>query len=366
MHLMYKDIPVLFFDLQEYNIAVLNENLVPYYLRGLNFNSNRRNDIFDNTFALMQYLGMRVLSLSKKNAKKLYALFQIPQSNDLKTRVSICLKCRGVSIQDSYWIKLDESEKWQDYNIRQNKLKEIIDISLYGNDPTISVSPICPELTTKGLFPKGWIRQNNELYLLKTDVTQDFVNTRMEVLASKILSCFKINYVEYYGRMRHTDSGYVYVDKCKNFITEDVSFVEAFEVMEYCKRKNIDFEKSCLLQFNYKFANIPVIDYILSNTDRHTQNYGFYQNDMGVIIDICPLFDFNNALVSDYFNKDASDTLSQMFNKKESLYECMLRYLSYSSLVFDYNKYKKLRGKHKEYKYIFDKVLERIRIVGLI
>ena len=366
MYLMYKDAPVLFFDLKDYNIAVLNSNLVPYYLRGLNFNSSAMSDIFNNTTVLMQYLSMRVLSLSRENAKKLYALFQIPQSNDLKTRVDICLKCRGVSIQDSYWIKINENEKWSDYNIRQNKLKEIIDISLYGSDPSVSVSPICPELTTKGVFPKGWIRQDSTLFLLKTDKTSTFVNTRMEVLSSKILSCFNVDYVEYSGRMRHASIGRVYVDKCKNYVTEDISFVEAFEVIEYCKRAGIDFEQFCLSQYGSIFANISVIDYILANTDRHTQNYGFYQDDTGNLTRVGKLFDFNNALVSDYFGREASDTLSQMFNKKESLYECMMRYLPYSKLIFDYERFKYLKSKNAEYKHIFNKVLERIKIINLV
>ena len=366
MYLMYKDKKVLFFDLEDFNAVVLNRDLLPYYLKGLDFQSPAPKDIFYNIQELRGYLSSRVLSLSRKNAKQLYALFQIPQSNDIGTRVDICLKCRGVSIQDSYWIKIEENEVWKDYNIRQNKLKEIIDIALYGNHPSVSVSPICPELTTKGLFPKGWVRQDNELYLLKTDNTVDFVNTRMEVLASKILSCFNIRYVEYTGRMRTTESGKVYVDKSANYVTEDISFIDAFEVMEYCRRLQIDFEQECLEQFGSDFANIPVIDYILANTDRHTQNYGFFQNDLGALVCVSPLFDFNNALVSDYFQRDVSDTMSQMFNKKESIYDCMKRYLPYSKLTFDLDRFQSLRSKNKEYIDIFDRVLTRIKVVGLV
>ena len=361
MYLMYKDEIVLYFDLDEFNIVPMNYNLIPYYLKGLNFLSTKQKDIFNNIQCLMEYLGSRVLSLSRKNAKQLYSLFQIPQNNSLSNRVNISIKCHGVSIQDSYWIKINDDETWSSFNIRQNKLKEIIDISLYGSYPSISVSPICPELTTKGLFPKGWIRQDNELYLLKTDSTADFVNTKMEVLASKILSCFNIDYVEYTGRMRKTPIGKAYVDKCKNFVTEDFSFVDASEVAVYCNRLGRDFETVCFNKFGSSIANIAVIDYILSNTDRHMQNYGFMQDNSGNLTGVVPLFDFNNALVSDYFEIDASDTLSQMFNRKESLLDCMLRYLPYHTLKFDYNRFKKIRSRNKQYSYIFDVVLSRIR-----
>ena len=84
------------------------------------------------------------------------------------------------------------------------------------------------------------------------------------------------------------------------------------------------------------------------------------------MISIAPLFDFNNALVSDYFGKDVSDTLSQMFNKKESIYDCMKRYLKYSNLKFDYNKFKRLKSNNKQYSDIFDNVLKRIKAIKII
>ena len=366
MYLMYKDIAVLYFDLDDFNIVCLNKDLVPYYLKGLNFLSSNRQDIFNNIQMLREYLSSRVLSLSRKNAKQLYTMFQIPQNNNIRTRVDICLKCRGVAIQDSYWVKFNEDELWSDYNIRSNELNDIIDIALYGNYPTASVNPICPELTTKGMFPKGWIRQDDKLYLLKTDSTVDFVNTKMEVLASKILSCFNVTYVKYTGELRSTETGKKYINKCVNFVSEDNSFVEAAEVILYCNRVGIDFEDFCLETFGNDFANIAVIDYILMNTDRHTQNYGFLQDINGKLIELAPLFDFNNALVSDYFSRDASDTMSQMFNKDESIYDCMKRYLPYSNLIFDYAKFNELRSKNREYEYIFDNIMERVKIIRLL
>lgn len=185
MYLMLKDTEVLYFDLEDFVVESIREDLLPFCLRG-NIRAPKRNkDILHNIQEVKSYLSSRVLSLSRDNAKLIYTAFQIPQIDSIDNRVNICVKCKGVSIQDSFWIRDDnESVKWPNINIRQNKLKDIVDLSLNGFSPTITTSNICPELTTKGLFRKGWIRLGDNLYLLKSDKNVDYINTKMEVLAS--------------------------------------------------------------------------------------------------------------------------------------------------------------------------------------
>lgn len=363
MYLMYKDTKLIYFDFDESVIEVLNNDRLPYYLRdAFKSNSSVKNIVY-NIQRLKDYLSSRVLSLSKDNAKKIFTLFSIPQVDTIENRVQTCIKCKGISIQDSFWIKYNnESKKWADVNIRKHKLREIVDISLNGEEPSITVNPICPELTSKGLFRKAWIRDydTKDLYLIKSDRNNDFVNTKMEVLASEILECTNYdNFVKYTGRYRNTKSGKLYVDKCKSFIEDEtLYFTEAWEVKDYCERHGQDFEKYVLNKFGSKFANIPVIDFILINTDRHTQNYGFMCNSTD-IVKLAPLFDFNLSLVADYFDKFAEDTLSQTFNKRESIANTALRYVSYSDLKLDMDKLNKLSKKRKEYKFIIDNVINR-------
>lgn len=256
---------------------------------------------------------------------------------------------------------------FKDVNIRLKHFKEIVEISLLGYNPTITTNQICPELTTHGLFRKSWVRQDNKLYLLKSDSHSQNVNTRMEVLASKILRCFdnKISCVEYTGRYRNTKDGKLYVDKCENFVGEEYSFVEAWEVMNYCQCTGQSFES--VLGFSKEAASIGVLDFILSNTDRHSQNYGFLMDNItGKLVCLAPLFDFNCALVADAFNRDASDTLSQMFNDGRTLQQIAEYYLPFSRLILDIDKFNKLKRNNKEFDYVFDKVLERCRYLRII
>ena len=369
MYLMLKDEKVLYFNFEDFTVEVLNNNLLPFSIRSAFKENVSMSNILYNVNLLKSYLSSRVLSLSRDNAKAIYTVFGIPQRDDIDTRVKICLSCRVVSIQDSYWLKDDDSTiKFSSMNIRKNKFREIVDISLNGVASTEKLSYFSPEFTTHGLFRKAWIREDDELYLLKSDRHENNINTRMEVLASKILSCFtnKIDCIEYTGGYRTFKEGNLYVNKCKNFVRESHSFVEAWEVMEYCKRMNISFRDS-ILGYSKEVASIGVLDFIISNTDRHAQNYGFMMDNLtGKIDNIAPLFDFNCALVADVFNRDATDTLSQMFNDSSTLRQIAYHYNPYSRLILDKSKFKQLRSKYKEYDYIFDKVMERCIELGIV
>lgn len=368
MYLMFADTPVLYFDFDDFIVEIINEQFLPYSLQGKFTRTVTPKDLLRNMQYLKSWLSRRVLSLSRANAKQIYTMYQIPQLDDIETRVKICLACKGVAIQDSYWLAKDTNEKYESVNIRHKHFKEILEISLLGINPTITENSICPELTTHGLFRKCWIRDDNDLYLLKSDNFQNNISTRMEVLASKILDCFDtdLNIVSYTGRVRNTKVGKLYVSKCKNFITDDYSFVEAWEIIEYCNTYNINF-RQYIYSLDRNLADMPVLDFILVNTDRHTQNYGFLvDNKTNKIVGLAPIFDFNCALVADYFNRSAEDTLSQMFNSAETLRQLAEQYRPYSNVRLNKDKYMKLRGSYSEYKHVFDKVYERCLYLNVI
>lgn len=381
MYIMLKDNPVIYFNFNDMIVEIINNRLVPYGIRdrikpviGLT-PVEMAKTMAHNVEEIKEWMSNRVLSLSRDNAKQIYNMFNISQSNDRTTRANICLMCRGVSITDSYWIKLetDDDKKWADVNIRQNHFKEIVDIALNGENPSITTNPICPELTTKGLFKKAWIRdtETKELYLLKSDKHNENINTRCEVLASKILDCFtNIPHVQYNGRIRTTRTNKmkesfvskIYVDKCKNFVGEDYSFTEAREVMEYCRLHSINFKEWAVKTFGSKFANIAIIDYILVNTDRHDVNYGFMMdNNTGLLVDVAPLFDFNLALVADLTGKNAVDTMSQMFNTNETIEDIAKQMLPYSNIQIDYGQLKQAKKYFKDYPQVYESILKRIR-----
>lgn len=377
MYIMLENKPVLYFDFDEHIVEVIESRLLPIALRDriLSVPVSSVSDIlkvmFANTDALSDWMSNRVLSLSRDNAKQIFNMFNISQSNDRKTRVKICLLCHGVSITDSYWIKTDNDDTtWEQINVRKNHFKEIVDIALDGDNPSITTNSICPELTTKGLFKKAWFRDpvSKELYLLKSDRHSENINTHMEVLASHVLDCFtNVSHVQYSGRVRNTATGKMYVDKCKNFVTETYSFVEARDVMSFCKLHEIDFRTWALETFGSKFANIAVVDYIIMNTDRHDNNYGFMMdNQTGELVDVAPLFDYNLALISDAFGTNAKDTLSQMFNTHETIIELASKMFRHSNVEIDYEHLNHIKKHFADYPQVYTNVIQRIESLSSI
>lgn len=75
--IMHKDIPVLKFNIDSGVCIVLNENLLPYSLKGsimIEKSSDSTESILKirrhNQDRLIEYLSRRVLALSRKNVKK--------------------------------------------------------------------------------------------------------------------------------------------------------------------------------------------------------------------------------------------------------------------------------------------------------
>lgn len=362
-YLMLENQPVLYFNFDDIETKIINKDLLPFVMRErltapdmsdlkTYFQENSKNISY-----IKDYASSRILSLSRENAKQIYAACNLSQDNGIENRLQICFSCKGVSLNDSYWFrKPDSEEKWEDVNIRHRHLSEIVDVALAGESPTVTTDPICPELTTKGLFRKAWIRENDTLFLLKSDKTNTFVNTQAELLSSQILDCTDIPHVQYEeGKYKE-----MLVSKCPNFVPDGMSFIEAHEVMSYCRDVGINFSEFALKNYGKDFANIAVIDYILQNTDRHDQNYGFLMdNRTGKLCSVAPLFDHNQALVADFMDKDVTDTLSQMLGEKLTIKETLDKFSQYADFTLDLSKWEKVKEENREYAAVLERVEER-------
>lgn len=351
MFLMLKDIEIMYIDIEDCVVETIRLDLLPYSLRHLNNLSP-----FKKLDTVLDWMSNRMLSLSRDNAKVIYNMFNMSQTNTRQTRVDACVKCHGISVTDSYWIKVNDTEVWDKMNIRLNNFKDIVSIALAGENPSFTVNPEHPELTSKGLFRKAWIRDSDgKLWLLKSDKTNTSINTKMEVLASKVLDCFtNLEHIEY---TMLNDS----ICKCCNFVTEDVSFVEAKELMDYCHDANIDYVDYCLNKFGSSFANITIIDYIIANTDRHDGNYGFLMdNTTGELFSVAPLFDHNLSLVSDVIGNDVSNTLSQFLNTSDTILDLAKKFYPYSDLKLDFNKFTELKEVFSDYPQVYTALRNRL------
>ena len=90
--------------------------------------------------------------MSRANAKWIYNLLKFEQVQSDYQKAKIAIACRAVSLQDSYWLKLDgDNTNWAGVDIRRNHLNEVIaQVALHGKSLTLCGSLISPELTTHG------------------------------------------------------------------------------------------------------------------------------------------------------------------------------------------------------------------------
>lgn len=309
LYLMQANEKVLQFNIDEGNFVVLNEALLPYSLKG-KFKEETNNmsvpelihTRLHNQQSFMHYLAGRVLNLSRENAKKLLNAYNLSQDTTDEAKARIAITCRAISVTDSYWIS-DGSLSWEEINPRTTHLNEIVaHIALKGSSFTLEGRPSTPELTGQGAYAKAWLRDEDGLYLYKRGIdSHDNREVDVEVSVSDILDCFNVDHVRY----EYADFEGVIMSRCKNMATEELSLVSAEEVYSYCARNEEDFLRYSLSIDSENIMKMCVIDYLISNADRHGKNWGFYKdNATGDLVSCHPLFDHNNAFDIETMNDE--------------------------------------------------------------
>ena len=204
------------------------------------------------------------------------------------------------SLNDTFWVKSEKSDlKWEDVSLYTNPFDDTLariafdGVGLFGEQ----FSSTSPELTTDGSFEKCWIRENNNIYMIKRG-SSGSVNAGMEPYSEALVSqlttaigCRAVNYeLVYYHK--HLAS------KCKLFTSEQYGFVPmaAYSNNKATIQSVIDITHK--LNCEEDFRRMLVIDAICYNIDRHAGNYGFIvNNDTGELLRLAPLFDHNYALL---------------------------------------------------------------------
>ena len=108
-----------------------------------------------------------------------------------RERAHISLSYHCVSLTDVFWVrKQGEGITFKEINLYDNTLnKAVVEISLRGRQMTVTNRELAQDLSTKGCFPKAWIRDKNGFRLLK-DGDEEAVER--ELLASQIWSTGKL------------------------------------------------------------------------------------------------------------------------------------------------------------------------------
>ena len=207
---------------------------------------------------------------------------------------------KGLSLIDCYWIVQDENLKFENYNLYDNDFSEVLSlIAFTGYSSKIKELITSPEFTTNGMLPKAWRRINGKIYLYKgSTASWNFSNTGFEpyseFYSSQILDVMDIEHVKYDLEKWKN----MLCSTCELFTSKQISYIQAGDVVRTGGINEVyKFIQSKGLE--KKFANIILFDALTSNLDRHFGNFGFLRNnENGEIIDLAPIFDNGEALLS--------------------------------------------------------------------
>ena len=99
--------------------------------------------------------------VNRKYAKEIFNSIGAAQAVTDRERAHISLSYHCVSLTDVFWVrKQGEEIAFRKINLYDKTLnKAVVEISLRGRQMTVTNRELAQDLSTKGCFPKAWIRE---------------------------------------------------------------------------------------------------------------------------------------------------------------------------------------------------------------
>ena len=234
--------------------------------------------------------------------------------NDTKGILDVC---KGLSLNDSYWVvPLGFEGNFSQFNLYNNKFSEILSLVAYtGSRRSHPAFTTSPEFTTNGMLRKAWRKESSGIYLYKGG-SEGAVNAGREpyseFYASQIAQHMQLHHV-HYDLVKWKN---ILASRCKLFTDINTAYIPVGYIVKSGGLKAcLDFFASVSDNALDEIKSMLVFDALIYNEDRHFSNFGVLMNSRTCkFIGAAPVFDngislFNYALHDDYFNlQDYSKT----------------------------------------------------------
>lgn len=304
------------FLLKQYDKTLLSFEIIDDTLEGQKCHINSVNEEYAYLLpigmtktddGLMKWLRSRIVPKNREYVDSLLAKSGLSHSD---TR-GILQVCRGLSLNDSYWVVGDNFEgKYADFNLYEHdfvKVLSLIAYTGYGSSRARGFSS-SPEYTTAGMLRKGWRRLDGRILLYKGG-TSGAANAGNEPYSEYLAG-------QVAGRMglRHVEYGLSSWKKClcstcELFCDIDHAYVPIYRFVENPSLRTVsDYLKRLGRTYYDEFADMLVFDALIYNEDRHFGNFGLMvDNRTNRPYAFAPLFDhglslFNYAMPDDIKN----------------------------------------------------------------
>ena len=282
--------------------------------------------VIQRTHSLEEFLKLRVMDMSRTNARILKKVLQIEVDEDYKT----ALYSYALSISDHYWFKPKHSKlKYKEVVFDNDSLFEISlkgEVNVFFNKAKLS-----PEITTTGSFEKGWRYIGGEWWLYKKGNERQIFS---EMFCSYFAELIHLNSVAY-----ELDGEYI---RCKNF-SPYMNFEPMAALAGDNDRYDYVFNILCGIREDLArdYLKLILFDSIMNNIDRHNENYGLLRDpESGTILSLAPNFDNNLALIAttERLNSPSKDGFIKVFTdfiKKNAVARSMLHEISIPDIDLD-------------------------------
>ncbi len=221
--------------------------------------------------------------------------------NDTKI---LLVRCFGLSLSDQYWICPAGAELiWEKINFFDNPFSDDMGDVLFGKPKKNEDFDFSsPDNTSDGYLKKRWKIINGKRCLLKGGSNLERQQPFNEVIASKIMDRLNINHVSYNIIWEDGEPYSV----CEDFVTRDTELVSAWRIVQTQKKDNSTsvyqhFVNCCkslgAADVVPALDRMLVLDYLISNEDRHLNNFGLLRNAETLEwIGFAPIYDSGSSL----------------------------------------------------------------------
>lgn len=221
--------------------------------------------------------------------------------NDTKI---LLVRCFGLSLSDQYWICPEGAELiWEKINFFDNSFSDDMGDVLFGKPKKNEDFDFSsPDNTSDGYLKKRWKIINGKRCLIKGGSNLERQQPFNEVIASKIMDRLNINHVSYNIIWEDGEPYSV----CEDFVTRDTELVSAWRIMQTQKKDNSTsvyqhFVNCCkslgAADVVPALDRMLVLDYLISNEDRHLNNFGLLRNAETLEwIGFAPIYDSGSSL----------------------------------------------------------------------
>lgn len=257
------------------------------------------------------------------------------------------IKSYGLSLSDQYWIKPTFSkEKWEDVNFFQNDFKyqpflenDLKRVYDYQNVDVL----YSPNITTGGELDKAWaILENGERVLYKSSNTFLGLEPINEYIASKICEILLLPHANCEIKILSNLNKKCLVSVCPTFITPNTELIHAEDLIDASLKSKEAFieyvtklDQLGIKNAKEKIQKMIFLDMVLSNSDRHKQNFGVIRNvETLEYVDIAPIYDTGRSMATDFPSLEQYTENFCLFNKQNATRKECLELMSGLSLTF--------------------------------